>query len=379
MRRALAVAVAALLACVPAAAADTAFDTTRLALDGWSVSCPSAGGWPAACWRPFSSRSPFNTPLPANPRPAPNSKDVIDRIVTDLSRYNFVANLAVGEDGSGGEPTYYARPTDPAFRIRCTNGPCVRGIVRIPAGAGREMNTDQHMAVVDPIENVEHDFWGVSVDRIPARGGTLTVRAASRVSLDGAGNGAGTTASGFAGLAGRVRVEELVAGRIDHALNVTFRCSDGAPPLWPATGHAGDPCDASFARELGEAPDVRRNRNAPRMGARFRLTLTPGQIDALPGVPEHRKAVYRAMATYGMFFGDTGGDHLLGIEMESGRQYSTVGAEDRWWRLAQTPGSGWFDFRGETGEWLSRFRDDLGIDWAMQLEMVDPCVTAQTC
>jgi hypothetical protein len=115
------------------------------------------------------------------------------------------------------------------------------------------------------------------------------------------------------------------------------------------------------------------------MGARFRLTLTPAEIDALEGVPAHRRAVYKAMATYGMFFGDTGGDSLFAIEMETGGQYSTLGRADRWWDMAAAPDSGWIDYRAETGEWLSRFRDDLGIDWATDLEMVDQCVTAQTC
>jgi hypothetical protein len=42
----------------------------------------TAGHWPAGCWRPYAADSPFNTPIPANPRLAPDSGAISDYLVS---------------------------------------------------------------------------------------------------------------------------------------------------------------------------------------------------------------------------------------------------------------------------------------------------------
>ena len=37
----------------------------------------SLGNWPPACWRPYGPSSPFNTPIHANPRLAPESAAIV--------------------------------------------------------------------------------------------------------------------------------------------------------------------------------------------------------------------------------------------------------------------------------------------------------------
>ena len=73
------------------------------------------------------------------------------------------------------------------------------------------------------------------------------------------------------------------------------------------------------------------NADAPAIGTRFQLAITPAQIDALD-VPDFRKTVLRAMARYGMYVTDTGGS--WGLIKESGLVTTSYGLPDRWMQLA---------------------------------------------
>jgi hypothetical protein len=183
-------------------------------------------------------------------------------------------------------------------------------------------------------------MWRVSATApLPASGGTLQFGWGGRTRIDGdgtaseppAGNG---TASHFGDLAGRVRFEELVSGRINHALNIVINCDNGT---FVAPARASD----QRCSNVGLS-DV----NAPPMGSHFQLNMTPQQINALP-VRRWKKVFLRAMAEYGMFMGDTGSRNLFSIETEAGNQYTSLGYPDPWWTFGQqqwelyipTPGS----------------------------------------
>ena len=47
---------------------------------------------PAACWKPYAASSPFNRPVPANPRVQPNSAAIINRLRSWGQPQNLVAN-----------------------------------------------------------------------------------------------------------------------------------------------------------------------------------------------------------------------------------------------------------------------------------------------
>ena len=57
------------------------------------------------------------------------------------------------------------------------------------------------------------------------------------------------------------------------------------------------------------------------MGVRLWLEMTREEIEALR-VPSWKKTVLRALATYGAYFGDTGGPGV-GFQFESGTTYTT--------------------------------------------------------
>lgn len=74
-----------LLLCLATPLADTA---TARALHGEQQQCQpefgsfAAGHWPAGCWRPYAPASPFNTPIPAHPRLAPDASAIAGYIVS---------------------------------------------------------------------------------------------------------------------------------------------------------------------------------------------------------------------------------------------------------------------------------------------------------
>src|SRR4051812_18432531 len=276
----------------------------------------AVGNWPGPCWRPYADTSPFNRPLPADPRLAANSARIVDR-VAGWGRPKDkleVPGSPTAEDY--GHPWYLAGQSDPRFTVHCTEswGHCALegATVRIPDAARGANGPDAHLAVVNQASGWEYDFYGVRSK--PRGGGRLTTRWAGRTrigSADASGLGGQATGSGFGLLAGAIRGPEAAAFDIPHALFMTVRCTDGKP-VYPAHGQ-GQLCS-----QLGASDE-----DAPGFGTRFQLDMTDAQIAAL-GAPPLQTAILRAMAHYGMFVGDTGGEPWQ-IAFESDATYTSFG------------------------------------------------------
>ena len=366
--------VAALVVCVALLAVGVAPSEDRRD-PGWTVRspylragsrlCASADVWtgpssPPACWRPYADTSPFNDPIPRGARVAPRSS----RIVGRLLGFGALQHLTAGDAGTAkdaGRAIYFSQPHDPLFVVHCTRpwGACpVEGLrVRIPDAARVPGGTDGHLSVVDTSTGWEDDFWRVRSK--PRGGGRLIVAWGGRTRIDGDGLGSYAVASRFGTLAGALRPEELQSGRIDHALAISVRCDSGRF-VYPAT-HSGWPCAAAGLPE----------RDAPAMGTRFQLAMTPAQIGALR-VPAYRKTVLRAMARYGMYVADTGGSWAL-IQV-SGLVTVSFGLGDRWVDLARSVGASYWP---PDRRYVIDIRD--GVDWRRFLRVVDPCVAERTC
>ncbi len=338
---------------------------------GRSAGCERAtglgGGWPAACWRPFDAASPFNTPLPARPRIAPRSREIVRALLRHSDR---PLDIEAHEDGRGGEPTYWSTRADPLFRISCTRGwgrcPLEGSRIRIPAGArpegGRGSDVeDAHMTIVDRRRGRIYELWQVRRDELPATGGRLRVSWAGITSLHGSGaDGLGSaTAARFSSLAGRVRAEEMAAGRVDHALFVVLPCDNGRY-VYPAR--------KSGARCRGWS-------GAPPMGARLQLGYSDAEIAALR-VPAWKRTLLRAMARYGMFFGDTGTPGLFTLERETGLQYTVAGRRDRWLDFARSNGFWRWEGDGDGAVYIGDLAS--GVDWS-RLRVIAPCVSRGRC
>lgn len=323
-----------------------------------------AGQWPAGCWRPYSARSPFNRRIGADPRLHPGSA----RIVRWLARLGPPAKSAAGVADTSddwGHPTYYARRSDPVFTVHCSEDwgrcPIERHRVRIPDQARAAGGGDAHMTVIDEASGWEYDFWRVRSK--PRGGGRITISWGGRTQLDGDGLDSGATAAGFGGQAGIIRAEELERGRIDHALFMTIRC-DAARSVYPSQ-RTGRRCSTVGGSEKDAAP----------MGARFQLAMSEREIGAL-SVPPWKKTILTAMARYGMYFGDTGGE-TWGIQFESGSTYTSFGHDDRlvaYARKAQVP-----TWEAPSGARHYVFDLAAGVDWQRRLRVIHPCVSRGRC
>jgi hypothetical protein len=319
------------------------------------------GNWPGACWKPYGPSSPFNQKLPANPRLTSNSPQIVQRITGFGPLQHITANQA-GTDNDFGDPVYWSQPGDPEYTIHCVEdwGTCpIEGHkIRIPAQAQPAGGTDGHMSVVDQATGWEYDFWAVKSKG--STGGTITTGWGGRTRIDGDGLDSEATASYFGSMAGKLRVEELEAGRIDHALFLAIRCSNGRT-VYPVKGHAGQRCSS-----IGMSEE-----NAPPMGSRIMLDMSLEEIAALP-VPSWKKTILRALAEYGAFMGDTGSNWA--IAEESGLSRESFGHEDPWVRFAKDNGVPYY---APDDVYVFNMRE--GVDWQSRLRVVDPCVTQGTC
>lgn len=322
----------------------------------------SAANLPGPCWRPYSDSSPFNRPIPSGAQLASNSSRIVSRITGFGPPQKILAGTADSE-GDYGHPIYFSQPDDPVYTVHCTEdwGTCdIEGMqVRIPAPARPAGGGDRHMAVIDQAGGWEYDFWYVH-DK-PDGGGTIRIAWGGRTRIgtpDADGLGSNATAAHFGLAAGMIRPAEMEAGRINHALFMLVKCTNGTS-VWPAGSGTGTNCSS-----LGISSE-----NAPAMGQRFYLDMSAAQIDAL-GVPDWQRTILRAMAEYGMYVGDTGGSSW-GLLLESGSSYTSFGHKDPWESFSRKIGA---------GPWEGAYTWDISdaADWRSKLRVAAPCV-AQGC
>jgi hypothetical protein len=202
--------------------------------------------------------------------------------------------------------------------------------------------------VLDQSTGYEYDLYKTTTPS--GSGGTLDVGSGGvsfaggtgvSLDLDGDGRVGGATASLWGLMAGLVRAEELQAGQINHAVFITVPCGASSPASVAPAAKGGTPCADNASR-------------LP-MGARLQLAMTASEIDAL-AVPAWQKTILRAMRTYGMYFGDTGGPSSFGVMIESGATYTAFGAPDRMAEFAKA--NRWDPYNGY---YVGRLKD--GVPW----------------
>jgi hypothetical protein len=259
--------------------------------------------------------------------------------------------------------------------------------VKIPRGAQVEGNRpaletgsgqyfyqpDAHLTIVDLARGLEYDLWQVHRSPINPEDGTelrFSWGGIARLDGNGVAQAGNATAAHFASLAGRIRIEELQAGQINHALFIVVNCDNGQY-VFPATGK-GRACSHPSVN----LPDA----YAPPMGARFWLDMSAAEIDALP-IQTWKKTILHAFASYGAFFGDTGTSGLFAIETEAGNQYTSIGSANPWYDFGR---SNWEQYQDQfVGKLYATSADAQQIDWMTtiwsRLKVVDPCVSAGTC
>ena len=341
-------------------------------------SCPQAFGSfsqaniPTACWRPYSSDSPFNRPLPANPTVAPNSASIVANLTANNVNFEGGGPFAFTSD-DGRDGVYYSRTTDPVVTIHCTYywgpGTCsgsnkvnIDGQqIHIPAGAMPQDNgTDMHMSVFDQANDLEYDFEHATWS---ADHRTLNVWSGAEIPAGpnvGTGLGGGGTAAGTATPAGLITEPELASGTINHALSINLPCTNGF--VFPANGANGLPCSQMQGESsTGAAP----------LGTLLQLNMTDAQI-AASGAPAWEKTIMTAMAHYGMYVNDTDGMNEIELEAESDISYTSLGGASLMSNFISQQG-GWY--YSPLNRWIM---EGPGIP-INKLRVVDPCWAQGVC
>jgi hypothetical protein len=345
-----------------------------------STVCPAAFGsfsssnFPAACWRPYSSSSPFNRQLPVSPTIASDSASIIANLTANSDNFEGGGSQFAFTSDDGRDGIYYSRTTDPVVTIHCTYewgpGTCtgtnkvnIDGQqIHIPAGAMPQTNgSDMHMSIVDQANSIEYDFehatW--STDHK-----TLNVWAGAEIPAGnniGTGLGGGGTAAGFSTAAGLITAPELASGTINHALAINVPCTNGA--VYPAAGAYGMAC----SQIQGNKPTG----TATPLGTLFQLNMTDPEI-AASGAPVWEKTIMTAMAHYGMYVNDTDGIDNIELEAESDVSYTSLGGQPLMSNLISQQG-GWY--YSPLNRWIM---EGPGIP-LNKLRVVSPCFAQGTC
>jgi hypothetical protein len=253
---------------------------------------------PAEVWRPFSDDSPWNTPIPEDAAVRPDS----DALMADMANSAEPREMLVSIT-PWSIPVYEVDSSTPLVDVyaRISNeGLDVTFRWPVPPEAMPAPASDAHLTLVDRAAGRAYDFWQGS----PRPDGAWDCSVCATVDLEGTGVrrpknepgpwyvSHGSRACGFPLIAGLVTVEEIEAGRIDHALVFAYPAlrqrwftspaSTGHPPNGIISEDSGIPCGG-------------------------RIQLDPRiDVDALDLSPAAR-TIARALQEYGAYVGDFSG------------------------------------------------------------------------
>jgi hypothetical protein len=265
---------------------------------------------PAAEWRPFSADSPWNTKIPEDARIDPNS----DVLVADLG---VGGALYVNMPDWSVMVKYFDSTQAPMRSVRPLYaghyGPGFAPNERVPLPfdalpEGATPAQSNYFTLVDPVRNLAWDTrqlgktpegdwfagFGAVVD-LAGTGVSKPWMQAERSDLS-----AGARPSGAPLIAGLIRVDEVKAGRIDHALAFAYPIAQTGKFLPPAST-ALSAADAESARHIGLP-----------MGAR--IQLDPGYDLDNTLLSPAAKVIAKALQEYGAILVDEAGATVLYAE-----------------------------------------------------------------
>jgi hypothetical protein len=258
---------------------------------------------PAGCERPYTSSSPWNTPIGPSPTVRSDSAAVMAGIEGPLSsdptQYTY--------------PVYYVTALTPRRTVtiggwfsNVTNGGRTlvnqRGgttSVPIPAEAEAAAGSDGQLIIIDPTTREEWGFWQLEKDAT----GNWSVTNGYHYNIGWSAvppSGFVSRGAGVPYLTGLVRPCEIARGRIDHALAFAYDYP-GPEFIYPATKSDGDGTGVSAVPE----------------GTRFQLDprLSEAQIAAW-GCTGPCLTIAKALQQYGMYVVDNSGRPKVMLEYE---------------------------------------------------------------
>jgi hypothetical protein len=250
---------------------------------------------PAAA-APFAPSSVWNAPLPSTAPASAGSTGLVAELGRQVAGYGSWINTT-----QYSVPVYTVPRTQPTVNVKLdvTNPALQQGFsaVPLPANAQPAKGSDGHLTVHQPGTDRLWEFWRLAKyadGSWHARWGGAMTGVATNPGYFPSPYGA--TATSLPLLGGLIRIDELRAGVIPHALALAIPEPKASVFTWPAQRTDGTSTNPAAIPE----------------GTRFRLD--PGvNVDALPLLPAG-KAIARAAQRYGMIVRDRAGAVTLYAE-----------------------------------------------------------------
>jgi hypothetical protein len=265
---------------------------------------------PSGVWRPFSADSPWNTPIPPDPALEDDSARLVANFI-ESSPYGAHLDVNIA---SWSIPLFWADASTPVRSMKAkiggegwTGQPSALAMP-IPEGAEPDPEADHHLLVIGADRRLEYGCYNASYS--PSASPSWQAVLCATSDLTGTGVRVpvprahpwwlahGARACGFPLVAGLIRVEEIQAGHIDHALVIAY------PGIQP--GHFTPP--ASTPSAIGEAPG---GVGVPCGG---RLQYDPSVDVTALGLSRSGEIIVRALQEYGAYVGDYSGALTLYAE-----------------------------------------------------------------
>lgn len=269
---------------------------------------PAAGAEPV--WRPFSADSPWNTRIPTNAAADRDSSTLIDDLASrgawfinlkdwSIPVYFVDADNTPKHDVGDSRPGIYGKGFEFPRQIPIPDD----AVASPPVGD----HSDNHLSIIDRKKGLE---WGLWAARKDASGRWFTGLGAV-TDLTGTGvappwfdsprelDSHRARAGGFPLIAGLIMLDEIKAGRIDHALAFAYdHCR---------TGLFVPPASTAQVRQL----DAVDSRGIPMGG---RIQLDPDWDVEHSGLSRAGKIIARALQEYGAYCSDYAGANVLYAE-----------------------------------------------------------------
>jgi hypothetical protein len=275
-------------------------------------------------YRAFGDRSWWNTPVPVSAPQNPHATQILDYLSTAPESGHGCLRLAGAENNKWGQPAYWAQPSDPEYAVHGlpAGAPPEMQHLRIPVGAGGANNSDGTMTVYDVARGyvalMTDAHYDAATDTWSASGATVTYLDSNGL-LDAIGKSNDPrnigTHRGNNGATSYVRYDMVKAGAVRNVLKIAAGPELSNRWVFPMTGSDGDVTDPA----VGAPPEG------------LRLRLKPSIDLSQLGLHPQALVIARALQTYGVYIGDSGGTTALKLEdtkTEGRGQQWTVTADD---------------------------------------------------
>jgi hypothetical protein len=255
----------------------------------------------------FKKDSWWNTPIPPVAPHNPNEGAILEYLATAHESGAGCLTFAGAGDSTWGQPIYWSGRGDPEYDVQGLppDSPPQLSHIRIPVGAQAANNGDRSMTVFDVRRGYVAMFTDMYYDE---SAGTWSASGGSVAYLDSNGlmnplprsddpRNRGTH-RGNNGAVAAVRWDEVQNGHVDHVLKVAIGPEVANRFVFPMTGSDGN--------HSTDHPEV------PPQGLRLRIDPAI-DLDSLRLHPQ-ALIIARALQTYGMYIGDSGGVSALKLE-----------------------------------------------------------------